>query len=146
MGEFVKTVDLKSLWKNQPVKEGNATNEVFFKWLGFNIFGKRFKEEKYLELYKKYLWRTFCGKVTWSYATYEELNESEEDMLENVAKMTEWLKSLKDYECPRFYTFNNDVEKINTKYYVEARIGYDNSKSVCIFSDKPFKSFTPYYI
>ena len=44
MCEFVKTVDLKSLWKNQPVKEGQATDAVFFKWLGFNIFSERFRK------------------------------------------------------------------------------------------------------
>ena len=141
MGEFVKTVDLKSLWKNQPVKEGQATDEVFFKWLGFNIFSQRFN--KYVELYKTHLWRTFCPKATSSnYSTYEDMNEPEDEMQANVEKMTVWLKSLKDYERPRFFTFVNQVERINAKYVIEARIGYDNPKGIYIYSDKVFKSFS----
>ena len=140
MGEFVKTVDLKSLWKNQPVKEGQATDEVFFKWLGFNIFSQRFN--KYVELYKTHLWRTFCHKATSSnYSSYEEMNEPEDEMQANVEKMTVWLKSLKDYERPRFFTFVNQVEHINAKYVIEARMGYDNPKAIYIYSDKVFKSF-----
>lgn len=141
MGEFVKTVDLKSLWKNQPVKEGQATDAVFFKWLGFNIFSQRFN--KYVELYKTHLWRTFSPKATSSnYSTYEDMNESEDDMQTNVEKMIVWLKSLKDYERPRFFTFVNQVERINAKYVIEARIGYDNPKAIYIYSDKVFKSFS----
>lgn len=139
MGEFVKTVDLKSLWKNQPVKEGQATDEVFFKWLGFNIFSQRFN--KYGELYKTHLWRTFCPKATSNYSTYEDMNESEDDMQTNVEKMIVWLKSLKDYERPRFYTFVNQNDCINAKYIIEARIGYDNPQGIYIYSDKVFKSF-----
>ena len=142
MSEFVKTVDLKSLWKNKPIKEGQSNNETFFKWLGFNIFSNRFNTEKYVELYKKHLWRTFCNKATSSnFATYEDMNEPEDEMCANVEKMTEWLKSLKDYERPRFFTFVNKVERINAKYVIEARIGYDNPKGIYIYSDKVFKSF-----
>ena len=140
MSEFVKTVDLKSLWKNQPVKEGQATDAVFFKWLGFNIFSQRFN--KYVELYKTHLWRTFCNKATSSnFATYEDMNEPEDEMQANVEKMTVWLKSLKDYERPRFFTFVNQNECINAKYIIEARIGYDNPEGIYIYSDKVFKSF-----
>ena len=140
MSEFVKTVDLKSLWKNQPVKEGQSTDAIFFKWLGFNIFSQRFN--KYVELYKTHLWRTFSSKATSSnYSTYEDMNEPEDEMQINIEKMIEWLKSLKDYERPRFYTFVNQVERIKGKYVIEARIGYDNPKAIYIYSDKPFKSF-----
>ena len=69
------------------------------------------------------------------------MNEPEDEMQINVEKMIEWLKSLKDYERPRFYTFVNQVERINAKYVIEARIGYDNLKAIYIYSDKPFKSF-----
>ena len=69
------------------------------------------------------------------------MNEPEDEMCANVEKMTEWLKSLKDYERPRFYTFVNQNECINAKYIIEARIGYDNPKGIYIYSDKVFKSF-----
>ena len=55
--------------------------------------------------------------------------------------MVAWLKSLKDYERPRFYTFVNHVECINSKYVIEARIGYDNPQGIYIYSNKVFKSF-----
>ena len=139
-------IDTKMFWRVQPIKEGNSTNEVFFKWLGFNIFGKRFN--RYEELYKKHLFRTFSKKLyTFTYDTYEEfaeqVGETEEEMHANVEEMTEWLKSLKDYERPRFYTFPNDT-KLDAKYVVRAMIGYDNSKEINIMSDKPFKSFMLY--
>ena len=141
MSKFVKTIDLKSLWKNQPVKEGQSNNEIFFKWLGFNIFSNRFNNERYIELYKTHLWRTFCNKNHYAFSTYEDMNEPEDEMQINIEKMIKWLKSLKDYERPRFYTFVNQVEHINSKYVIEARIGYDNPQKIYIYSNKVFKSF-----
>lgn len=70
------------------------------------------------------------------------MNEPEDEMQINIEKMIEWLKSLKDYERPRFYTFINQVERINSKYVIEACIGYDNPKKIFIYSNKPFKSFS----
>lgn len=80
-----------------------------------------------------------------AYETYEEfawrMGETEEEMRENIATMTEWLKGLKDYERPRFYTFPNDT-RLSAKYVVQAMIGYDNRKVINIMSNKPFKSFS----
>ena len=137
------TIDMKMFWSVQPIKEGQATNEVFFKWLGFNIFGERFN--RYEELYKKHLFRIFTKKNnTFACDTYEEfaerMGETEDEMRANVEEMTEWLKSLKNYERPRFYTFPNQTS-LSAKYVVEAMIGYENSKVIKIMSDKPFKSF-----
>lgn len=142
MGAVV--IDMKMFWRVQPIKEGQATNEVFFKWLGFNIFGKRFN--RYEELYKKHLFRSFTKKPNmFAYETYEEfagrMGETEEEMRENIATMTEWLKGLKDYERPRFYTFPNGT-RLSAKYVVQAMIGYDNRKVINIMSNKPFKSFS----
>ncbi len=138
-------IDTDNLLKNKPLKKGNASNEDFFKWLKFNIFSTKF--DKYEELYTKVLFRNFLkGKYERyanEYNSYNDCKETEEEKQNNIEEMKKWLSNLKEYERPYFRNFNNDeFGKINKKYYIEASIGYDNSKKIRVFSDKQFSKLT----
>lgn len=138
-------IDTDDLLKNKPLKKGNASNEDFFKWLKFNIFSPKF--DKYEELYTEVLFRNFLkGKYERyanEYNSYNDCKETEEEKQNNIEEMKKWLSNLKEYERPYFRNFNNDeFDKINKKYYIEASIGYDNSKKIRVFSDKQFSKLT----
>ena len=142
---FETIIDTDDLLENKPLKKGNASNEDFFKWLKFNIFSSNFN--KYEELYTEVLFRNFLkGKYERDaneYNSYDDCKESEEEKNSNIEEMKKWLKQLKNYERPYFRNFNNvDFNKINKKYYIESRIGYDNPKNIRIFSDKQFSKLT----